>query len=79
MGKMLRQWYGIEVIHIKMLADGTLVKTSRWLIYSESPLPESWGKWIIPFVGDEGVELKEAAIYDPIDFKLIKDSFSYYG
>lgn len=56
----------------KMLADGTLVKTSRWLIYSESPLPESWGKWIIPFVGDEGVELKEAAIYDPIDFKLIK-------
>ena len=56
----------------KMLADGTLVKTSRWLIYSESPLPESWGKWIISSVGSEGVELKEAAIYDPVDFKLIK-------
>ena len=55
----------------KMLADGTLIETARWLIYSESPLYDQLGSWKIPYAGNEKLEITEAAIYDPVEFKLI--------
>jgi len=55
----------------KMLADGTLMETSRWLIYSESPLSGQRSSWKIASAGDEKLEITEAAVYDPVEFKLI--------
>jgi hypothetical protein len=54
----------------KLLADGSMLVRTKWLIYSESPLSESWSNWKFPFVGDERVTIDEAKIYDPVSFEL---------
>lgn len=55
----------------RMLADGSMEKTTRWFILSGKNLPEGWRTWT-PTVGPEGnIEVLESGIFDPLSGRIV--------
>lgn len=58
-------------LEYRMLADGSLEKTTRWFILSGKDLPEAWRAWTPTVRSDGSIEVLESGIFDPLTGRIV--------
>lgn len=58
-------------VKFRMLADGSLEKTTRWFILSGRGLPEAWRTWTPTVRPGGSIEVLESGIFDPITGRIV--------
>ncbi len=58
-------------LHYRMLADGSLEKTTRWFILSGGDLPGSRRRWDLAVPEGGSIDVLESGIFDPLTGRLV--------
>lgn len=58
-------------VGFRMLADGSLEKTTRWYVLSGGNLPLRWREWGLAVPESGSIEVLESGIFDPVSGRLV--------